>query len=97
MLEGKRVILRDRDWEKDYLGKDYGTDAMRTLLRYLFGEMKLHRVELNTWSENKRAIRCYEKCGSHLEGTLRESVFCIRDGKYYDGLIFGILDREFED
>ncbi len=84
-------------YEKDYLGKGYGTDAMKTLLSYLFSEKKLHRVELNTWSENKRAIRCYEKCGFHLEGTLRESVFCIRDGKYYDGLILGILDREFED
>jgi RimJ/RimL family protein N-acetyltransferase len=50
--------------------------------------MKLHRVELNTWSDNKRAIRCYEKCGFRIEGILREAVFCI---------ILGILDREFEE
>jgi len=81
--------------QKDYWGKGYGTDAMKTLLKYLFKEMKLHRVELNTWSENKRAIKCYEKSGFRLEGILRESVFCIRDDKYYDGLIFGILDKDF--
>ena len=82
-------------YEKSYWSKGYGTDALTTLLRYLFEEMKLHRVELNTWSGNKRAIRCYEKCGFRIEGVLREAVFCIRDGKYYDHLIFGILDREF--
>ena len=83
-------------WAKKHWNKGYGTDSVITLLRYLFDELKLHRVELTTWSGNKRMIRCAEKCGFTLEGVRRESVFCVKDGKYYDGLIFGILDRKFE-
>ena len=79
--------------EKDYWGKGYGTDAVMTLLNYLFNELQLHRVWLGTESYNLRAQRCYEKCGFVKEGVDRESRFV--DGQYNDRISMGILSREF--
>lgn len=80
--------------EKDYWGKGYGSDAIRTLLRFAFEEMNLHRVFLRVRADNARAIRAYEKCGFEHEGQRREAIFA--NGRYYDELHMGILDREFE-
>ncbi|MFZ5918190.1 MAG: GNAT family N-acetyltransferase [Chloroflexota bacterium] len=80
--------------EKEYWGKGYGSDAIRTLLRFVFGEMNLHRVALRVRADNARAIRAYEKCGFQHEGIKREAIFA--NGRYYDELHLGILDREFE-
>jgi RimJ/RimL family protein N-acetyltransferase len=57
--------------------------------------MNLHRVELEVFDYNSRAIRCYEKCGFKLEGRRREAMF--RDGRYHDALIMAILREEFEE
>jgi len=83
-------------WAKDLWGKGYGTDAMMTLLHHLFQERKVHRVECATWSGNAGMIRCAEKSGFRREGVRREAVYNLRDGRYYDSVLFGILEREFE-
>ena len=41
------------------------------MLRYAFGELGLNRVELETYSFNPRAQRCYEKVGFVREGVRR--------------------------
>ncbi len=80
--------------EKAYWGKGYGTDAIRTLLRFAFEEMNLHRVYLRVDEDNPRGIRCYEKCGFREEGRLRETVF--REGQYHDQVVMSILRAEFQ-
>jgi len=79
--------------EKAYWDRGYGTEAVRTALRYAFFELGLNRVELETFSFNRRAIRCYEKVGFRHEGTRRQALY--RDGRYHDILIMGILKEEF--
>jgi len=79
--------------EKAYWGRGYGTEAVRTLLRFAFLELGLHRVELETYSFNPRAIRCYEKAGFRHEGTRRQALY--RDGVFHDVFIMGILRDEF--
>lgn len=79
--------------EKAYWNRGYGTEAVRTALRYAFFELGLNRVELETFSFNRRAIRCYEKVGFRHEGTRRQALY--RDGRYHDILIMGILKEEF--
>lgn len=80
--------------EKEYWDKGCGTDAVRTALRYAFDELNLNRVYLRVYEYNKRAIRCYEKCGFRHEGTLRQDLF--HDGRYHDTLIMGVLREEFD-
>lgn len=79
--------------DKDYLSKGYGTDAMNTLVGFIFNQMNINKVKLNVYSFNERAIKSYKKSGFKTEGTLRQEIF--RDGKYYDEYIMGILREEF--
>ena len=79
--------------EKTYWDRGYGTKAVRTALKYAFFELGVNRVELETFSFNRRAIRCFEKAGFRHEGTRRQALY--RDGRYHDILIMGILKEEF--
>lgn len=79
--------------EKSYWGHGYGTDAMRVLLRFGFAEMNLHKIELQVYSFNHRAIRSYEKLGFQTEVTHRQAAY--RDGQYHDILLMGLLQSEW--
>jgi RimJ/RimL family protein N-acetyltransferase len=81
--------------EPAYWGHGYGTDALVTLLRYLFEVQRLHRVSLTVLSWNERAIRSYEKIGFAVEGVLREDVY--DEGRYHDQTVMSILRDEFDD
>lgn len=78
---------------KDYWNKGYGTDAMRTLIKFIFNEMNINKIKLNVYSFNERAVKCYEKCGFKKEGVLRQEIY--REGKYHDEFIMAILREEW--
>jgi RimJ/RimL family protein N-acetyltransferase len=80
--------------ERGYWGKGYGTDALRTLLRFAFDELNLHRVTLNLFSYNTRALRMYTGLGFTVEGAAREAV--VREGRRWDLIFMGLLRREWE-
>jgi RimJ/RimL family protein N-acetyltransferase len=80
--------------ERDYWGKGYGTDAMRVILRYAFTELNLHRVSLNVFQYNPRAIKSYEKVGFKHEGRMRGVLN--RNGKRWDIVFMGILREEWD-
>lgn len=79
--------------DPEYWGGGYGTDAMRTLLRYLFRQLGLHRVSLTTHATNARAIRSYGKNGFAVEGTLRDWQYF--DGRWVDGILMAVLAPDF--
>jgi diamine N-acetyltransferase len=80
--------------EREYWNQGYGSDALRTLLRFAFAEMNLNRVFLHVYDFNQRAIRCYEKLGFQHEGRLRQASYM--SGRYVDELVMGILRSEWE-
>lgn len=77
------VELREINWrrraaelrvcigEKDYWGKGYGTAAVRGIVVRSFEGFNLEYIYLRVYRENRRALRCYEKCGFRVEGILR--------------------------
>ena len=75
--------------DKDYLDKGYGTDAMKTLISFIFDSMNINKVRLSTFSFNERAIKSYKKCWFTVEGILKNEIF--KDGKYYDEIIMSIF------
>ncbi|MCS0635489.1 GNAT family N-acetyltransferase [Streptomyces sp. LP05-1] len=78
--------------EKEYWGRGHATDAMRTVCRYGFGDMRLHKIELTVVTENHAARRVYEKVGFMEEGRLRR---CFRrDGQWYDRYAMGLFPDE---
>lgn len=48
------------------LNNGYGSEAILTLLDYYFNVMKMKILYLDVAKFNKRAIRCYEKCGFEI-------------------------------
>ena len=79
--------------DKEYLSKGYGTEAIRLLLDYGFNYMNLHSIKLDLLSFNKRALKCYKKCGFRENGRIRENRFI--NGNYYDTISMDILENEF--
>ncbi len=80
--------------EREYWGKGYGTDMMKVILRYAFHELNLHRVSLDVFEYNPRAVRSYEKSGFMVEGRERKALQ--RDGKFWDMIYMGVLREEWE-
>lgn len=74
-------------------GKGFGTDAMSIILNYGFNVLNLHRISLNVFEYNPRAIRSYEKVGFKYEGTQRK--WLNRDGKRWDLVWMGILKSDW--
>lgn len=90
----RKILIGIVIGEKAHWGGGYGTDAIRTLLAYLFGELNMNRVYLEVDTLNERAIRCYEKCGFVREGTLRAHRW--KRGEYRDNHIMSILRDEWD-
>jgi len=68
---------------------------MRVMLRYAFAELNLHRVSLNVFEYNPRAIRSYEICGFVREGRCRQALH--RDGRRWDLIYMGIMREEWRE
>ncbi|MDJ1136570.1 GNAT family N-acetyltransferase [Streptomyces iconiensis] len=75
--------------EKDHC---YATDALRTMCRYGFDTLRLHKISLTVVTENHAAHHLYQKAGFVEEGRLRQ-VFR-RDGQWYDMFTMGLLEGE---
>lgn len=73
-------------------GQGLGTEAVRMLVRHGFAQRGLHRIGLQVFGTNARAIRAYEKAGFRREGVLREAVLI--EGVRLDLVCMGILRGE---
>jgi len=74
-------------------GKGYGTEALKLMLDYGFGILNLHRVELNVFAYNERALRVYEKLGFKKEGVQRDALYYHH--RYHDSIWMSILEDEY--
>lgn len=79
--------------EKSEWSKGHGTDALRAICDFGFGELRLERISLIVYAGNDRARRSYEKAGFTLEGTLRRSHFA--RGKHHDAHVMSLLRDEW--
>ncbi|MFX1572267.1 MAG: GNAT family N-acetyltransferase [Promethearchaeota archaeon] len=80
--------------EKIYQGKGYGTEAMELLVNYGFITLNLNRIQLETFSFNKRALKSYQKVGFKEEGIRQQAIYV--NGKYHDAIMMGILKNEWQ-
>lgn len=77
-------------------GKGLGTWAARTTQDFAFAELKLHRLELDVFSFNPRAERCYRKAGFRREGVQRDAVVDSATGAYGDDILMALLEEEWK-
>ncbi len=80
--------------DKNYWSQGFGTDTLKTVLKYCFGKLKLNRVELCVFPHNPRGKRCYEKCGFKVEGVKRQAIK--KNGKFIDDIIMGVIKSDYE-
>lgn len=60
---------------RDYWGEGYGTDAVNTMVKYIFCQTKLNRIYLKSLDWNTRAHRSFQKCGFVLCGRMAKDGF----------------------
>ena len=75
-------------------GKGYGTDAVETITKYAFEELRLNCVFCRVRVDNTPSRKVFEKCGYQEEGILRSRVY--REGKYHDFVEYSILKSDME-
>ncbi|KAH8998699.1 acyl-CoA N-acyltransferase [Lactarius akahatsu] len=78
---------------RKFMGKGYGTEAMKWAVGYGFKELGLHRVQLTVHETNERAIAAYRKVGFVEEGRLRKGLW--KGGKFIDIILMSILVDEW--
>jgi RimJ/RimL family protein N-acetyltransferase len=72
----------------------YGSEALRLALRWVFGEMNLHRIGVRVFEYNEGALRFFTKHGFVMEVRQRQALN--RLGRRWDLIWLGLLDREWE-
>lgn len=79
----------------NHQGKGYGSEAIPLMLDYGFGILNLHRIELEVYAYNDRAVHVYEKLGFKQEGVQRDYLYY--NHKYHDCIKMSILEDEFRE
>lgn len=74
-------------------GHGLGTDALNALTDFVFGELRLERLALDTDAGNLRAQAAYRRAGFVEEGRLRHAWF--GEGRYGDLVIMALLRDEW--
>lgn len=94
-LENSKAGFRISMFGTELTGKGFGSEAIELVLKFVFEELNLNRLQLEVFSHNKRGIRAYEKTGFKKEGVLRDSLYY--NGKFSDEIIMSILKIEYEE
>lgn len=84
--------LRIRIGEPQWRAQGFGTEAVRLMLAYAFGALRLSRVYLRVLSYNSRAIATYRKVGFKTEGAVTRRI----DGELREIVLMRILRDEFQ-
>lgn len=70
----------------------YGSDAIRSLVRFAFEEMNLRKLRINVFEYNERAKHVLLQIGFVQEGKLAREFF--REGKYHDICVLSIFRED---
>ena len=74
---------------EEHQGRGYMIRAVRALVEHAFGDLELHRVEIQAAEGNLRSRAIPERLGFQQEGIRREAE-CV-DGHYLDLVVYGLL------
>lgn len=75
---------------KSYWNKGYATEAVRTVIRFAFNSLHLHRVHAHVFSQNRASARVLENAGLQYEGTMKEHV--LKNGRFINIDFYGLVN-----
>ena len=79
--------------DKQFRGKGIAEDMITKLIEFAFNELNLRRIELNVYTYNIPAYKCYEKLGFVREGMKRKVTEY--NGEFWDGYFYALLKDEW--
>lgn len=79
---------------KEFRGQKYGEEAINWILDWGFSQVGLHAIDLDVAGFNDVAIQVYRNLGFVEEGRKRDFIYY--DRKWYDSIMFGMLESEWE-
>jgi RimJ/RimL family protein N-acetyltransferase len=86
-LELRRIVVQSK-------GRGIGRQAVQLIKQYCFEQLRFHRLWLDVYADNDRAIHLYRSEGFVEEGKLRE---IRKDGDQYRSMfLFSILENEWK-
>jgi RimJ/RimL family protein N-acetyltransferase len=77
-----------------FRGRGLARDAVRLLARHLIRELGFHRVQLEVYGFNERALHLFEEAGFTREGAKRQAYW--RHDAWHDGVLFGLTEGDLE-
>jgi RimJ/RimL family protein N-acetyltransferase len=75
-----------------FRGRRIADEAARLFQRHLIHDLGYHRLQLEIYGFNERAIAHAERAGFVREGVRRQAYW--RHGEWVDGILFGLLAEE---
>ena len=78
-----------------FRGRGVGVEAARRFARHLLLDLDFHRLELEIYGFNERALRHAERAGFVREGVRRKAYR--RNDQWVDGVIYGLVREDVED
>ena len=79
----------------DFRGRRVADEAARALQRHLFRDLGYHRLQLEIYAFNERAIAHAERAGFVREGARRRAYW--RHGSWVDGVLFGLVREDLDE
>ena len=78
-----------------FWGQGYASEAVRSLLGYLFGVLNLHRVIADCDAENAASIRLLERLGFRREAHYIESFWLEAQSAWASEYLYALLQKEW--
>ena len=79
----------------DFRGGKVADEAARLFQRHLFDDLGIHRVQMEIYGFNERAMAHAERAGFHREGVRRKAYW--RNEQWVDGVLFGLVAEDLTD
>ena len=87
IVEGRRLAVHPR-----FRGERLGDDVARAFQQLVLGDLGFHRLELQIYGFNDRAIAHAERVGYVREGVKRKAY--LKDGEWQDAVLYSMLRDE---
>jgi RimJ/RimL family protein N-acetyltransferase len=78
----------------DFRGRRLADDAAQVLQRHLLLDLDYHRLQLEIYGFNERAIQHAERAGFVREGVKRKAYW--RHGEWVDAVLFGLVREDLD-
>jgi RimJ/RimL family protein N-acetyltransferase len=78
----------------DFRGRRLADEAARQFQRHLIFDLGFHRLQMECYGFNERAIHHAERAGWVREGLKRKAYD--RHGEWVDGILFGLIREDLE-